>query len=211
VGSKPKLKAFFSAVATGVLASVIQVYLQFVLKQIQNLGMPILDGVTAEWFMDLVPCILFWCCGLSCFYLFYRFCRPLYGALTSNIIAALLTVSYGYCADYWLSSWHFGFDHSQNIASNVFPYFITVTRIYPISLGIMFCLSLLMAKRISDSQLSSSKVHHQFLKRDWLTLACLIAVSLLIWISETGTLGVFPYTGPPSNRPDLRRGLPLSS
>jgi hypothetical protein len=211
VGVKPKLKVFFFIVAAGVLASIIQVYLQFLLKQIQNSAMPILAGVSDEWFIDLAPCVLFWCCGLSCFYIFYRFCRPLNRVLPPNIIAALLTVSYGYCADYWISSWHFGFDHSQHIVSNVFPYFMTVARIYPISLGIMFCLSLLMAKRLSNSQPSSSKNYFQFLKRDWLTLSCLVLVSSLIWIGQTGTVGVFPYTGPSSNRPDLRRGLPFSS
>jgi hypothetical protein len=157
VGVKPKLKAFFVTLAAGVLASIIQVYLQFFLKQIQNSGMPILADVSDEWFIDLIPCILFWCCGLGCFYIFYRFCRPLYAALPSNIIAAFLTAAYAYCAEYWISSWHFGFDHSQNIVSNVFPYFITVARIYPISLGIMFCLLLLIAKQTSDIQSSSSK------------------------------------------------------
>jgi len=187
--SMQKFKAAFFCAIMGVLASIVNVYLQFVLNQFFLQGSSLFIRYFADGYDDLYACLLYFACGLASFCAFLFYGRTLYKCLSLNVVAAVLTFCYGYSAHYWFAHWHFGFNHWEHIAMLV-PNYIVATTIHPVCLGVMFWLTLLLAKRTQKNTNAKMAQSQMFLWRDWLTLLLLASVSLIVWFNLYGTFSI---------------------
>jgi hypothetical protein len=186
--------ALFCA-AFGLLASIVNVYLQFMLNQFFLQGSPVFIRYFSDGYDDLYSYVLYFACGLASFCALLFFGSALYRCLSLNVVAAILTLCYGYSAHYWFAHWHFGFNHWEHIAMLV-PNYIVATTIHPVCLSVMFWLTLLIAKITQKNTNAEVAQSRMFLWRDWLTLVLLASISLIVWFNLYGTLGIALHVKP---------------